>query len=149
MSATAAVRVLEGHDVDRVAAVLGLARLYEGGTYFVAWIGDEPVGHAHVTDTDPPELQNVEVRDAFRRRGIATALTEHVEAIARARGCASVRLEVAATNEPAQALYRKCGYRGAGLPPRRVNQRIQIRTGAIDVDDTYYTWEKALVTPRS
>jgi ribosomal protein S18 acetylase RimI-like enzyme len=143
------IRELESGLVDRVGAALGLARLHEGGAYFVAWYGDEPVGHAHLSTDDPPALQDVEVAPRFRRRGVATALTGHVESVAGARGCTSIRLEVASTNDPAQALYRKCGYRDAGLPPRRVNQRVVIRTGPIDVDATYFTWEKPLATPRS
>ena len=44
----------------------------------------------------------------------------------------------------AQALYRRAGYLDAGLPPRRVQGTIEIRTGPIEVDDTLLIWEKPL-----
>ena len=57
------IRELASNEVDRVGAVLGLARLGQGdGYYLVAWEDDEPVGHAHLALTDPPELQDVSVR---------------------------------------------------------------------------------------
>jgi len=125
--------------------VLGLARLNQGaGFYLVAWDGDEPVGHAHLALTDPPELQDVSVRPEHRRRGIASALTAAAEREARARGFDRLRLEVGVDAEAAQALYRRAGYVDAGLPPRRVEGTIVIRTGPIDVDDTLLAWEKRL-----
>jgi hypothetical protein len=36
------------------------------------------------------------------------------------------------------------GYVDAGVPPRRVQGTIRIRTGTIQVDDTLLTWEKSL-----
>ena len=64
------IRPLAADEVERVAAVLGLARLDQGnGFYLVAWSDDEPLGHAHLALTDPPELQDVEVRADYRRRG--------------------------------------------------------------------------------
>ncbi len=63
-----------------MASVLGLARLHQGdGFYLVAWEADEPLGHADLALTDPPELQDVEVRREYRRLGIASALTAHAE----------------------------------------------------------------------
>ena len=54
---------LEPGEAERViAAGLGLARLGDGtGYYLVAWYESEPVGHAHIALTEPPELQDVEV----------------------------------------------------------------------------------------
>jgi ribosomal protein S18 acetylase RimI-like enzyme len=139
------VRRLALREVDSVASLLGLARLHQGdGFYLVAWEGDAPVGHAHLALTDPPELQDVEVRAEYRRRGIASALTAAAEAEARARGYDRLRLGVSISNEPAQELYRGCGYRDVGVAPRRVVGTIEIRTGAIAVDDTILTWEKSL-----
>ncbi|HYX87684.1 MAG TPA: GNAT family N-acetyltransferase, partial [Gaiellales bacterium] len=68
------IRRLAPNEIDRVGAVLGLARLGGGaGVYLVAWEGDVPLGHAHLALTDPPELQDVEVRPEHRRRGVASA----------------------------------------------------------------------------
>jgi ribosomal protein S18 acetylase RimI-like enzyme len=142
------VRPLQRDEVDRVTAVLGVARLHQGdGFYLVAWDGGEPAGHAHLALVDPPELQDVEVRAEYRRRGVATALTHAAEREARARGFDRMRLTVSTRNDGAQSLYRKCGYADAGLPPHRVHGTIEIRTGPIEVDDTVLTWEKSLRQP--
>ena len=139
------IRPLDESDVEEVGAALGLARLYQrDGHYLVAWEGDEPVGHLHLALTDPPELQDVQVREEHRRRGIATALTRAAEDEARAAGYERVRLEVSADDDRAQALYRKCGYGDAGRAPRRVRGTVVIRTGPIEVDDTLLLWEKSL-----
>lgn len=139
---------LEEGEAERVGAVLGLARLHQGdGFYLVAWDGEEPLGHAHLALSDPPELQDVEVRPECRRRGIGSALTAAAEREAAARGFERLRLEVSAHSEPAQALYRRLGFTDAGVPPRRVQGRITIRTGTIDVDDTLLTWEKPVYQP--
>jgi ribosomal protein S18 acetylase RimI-like enzyme len=140
------IRELAPAEIERVGAVLGLARLDQGdGFYLVAWEGEEPLGHAHLALSDPPELQDVSVCVEHRRRGVASALTEAAERAARARGSDRLRLEVSVANPAAQALYRGLGYRDAGLPPRRVQGTIQIRTGPLEVDDTLLTWEKLLV----
>jgi ribosomal protein S18 acetylase RimI-like enzyme len=139
------VRPLRPEDTERVlAAGLGLARLPrdDSSFYLVAWEEDEPVGHAHLALTDPPELQDVSVLPAHRRRGVATALTRAAEREAAARGHAVLTLTVGIANEVAQALYRSLGYRDSGLPPVHVKGTVQIRTGPLDVDDTLLTWEK-------
>ena len=140
------IRPLADDEVERVGSVLGLARLHSEveGFYLVAWDGREPVGHAHLALTDPPELQDVEVTLEHRRRGIATALTEAAEQEARARGFDRMRITVAVDNRPAQALYERFGYADPGIPPRHVRGRIVIRTGPIHVDATLLTWEKRL-----
>jgi ribosomal protein S18 acetylase RimI-like enzyme len=139
------IRPLADGEADFVGTVLGLARLHSGdGLYLVAWDGPEPVGHAHLALTDPPEMQDVEVRETHRRRGIASALTAAVEAEARARGHATLRVTVSADSPAAQALYRKLGFAETGIPPRRVKGTVQIRTGPLEVDDTLLTWETPL-----
>jgi [ribosomal protein S18]-alanine N-acetyltransferase len=138
---------LEAADVDRVvAAGLGLARLHQHGDgfYLVAWDGGNPVGHAHVALGTPPELQDVEVLPAHRRRGVATALTRAAEEAVAAAGHRRLTLTVSVGAAPAQALYRSLGYADTGLPPRRVVGTIAIRSGPIQVDDTLLTWEKNL-----
>jgi ribosomal-protein-alanine N-acetyltransferase len=133
------------NEVERVADVLGLSRLYQGnGFYLVAWQSGDPLGHAHLALTDPPELQDVSVRPEHRRRGVASALTVAAEREARNRGFERLTLTVSIDNEAAQALYRRCGYTDAGLPPKRVQGTIQVRTGPLEVDDTLLTWTKDL-----
>jgi GNAT superfamily N-acetyltransferase len=143
------IRRLALDEVDRVATVLGLARLHQGdGYYFVAWHEGEqesdPVGHAYLALTDPPELQDVSVRPSHRRRGIATSLTSAVEQEARRLGFNRIHLQVSADDKGTQALYYKCGYLDSGLPPQHVHGTIHIRTGPVDVDDTLLIWEKHL-----
>jgi [ribosomal protein S18]-alanine N-acetyltransferase len=139
------IRPLAPEEVERVGAVLGLHRLEQGdGFYFVAWEDDEPLGHAHLALTHPPELQDVSVRPEHRRRGVASALTVAAERETRARGFDRLTLTVGIDNEPAQALYETLGYADAGVPPKRVQGTIQLRTGPIEVDDTLLTWEKRL-----
>ena len=136
---------LDADEAERVGAVLGLARLGQGdGFYLVAWEGDEPVGHAHLALTDPPELQDVSVLPQHRRRGIASALTAAAERQAAARGFDRLTLTVGEGDEAAQALYRACGYADTGRPARRVQGTIMLRTGPIEVDDTLLVWEKRL-----
>jgi ribosomal protein S18 acetylase RimI-like enzyme len=139
------IRPLAASDIEVVGAVLGLARLHQGdGMYLVAWRGSEPLGHAHLALTDPPELQDVEVRTEFRRSGVAVALTRRAENEARIRGFDRLRLAVSVDNVAARTLYRRCGYVDIGVAPVRVKGTIQIRRGPIDVDDTLLIWEKRL-----
>jgi GNAT superfamily N-acetyltransferase len=145
------VRRLAEAEVERVAAVLGLARLFQGdGFYLVAWDGPDPVGHAHLALTDPPEMQDVEVREAYRRRGVASALCAAVEAEARAAGHSALQVAVSASSPGAQALYRRLGFADTGAPPTRVVGTVHIRTGPLQVDDTLLRWEKRIsATPVS
>jgi len=139
------IRELASNEVERVGAVLGLARLEQGdGYYLVAWQDDEPLGHAHLALTDPPELQDVSVRPEYRRRGVATALADAAERAAVAQGFSRLRLSVSVDNDAALVMYRHLGYGDVGVPPRRVQGTIQIRTGTLEVDDTLLTWEKSL-----
>jgi GNAT superfamily N-acetyltransferase len=59
-----------------------------------------------------PEIQDLNILPAFRRRGIATAVIGYCEARARARGCAHMGIGVGlyAAYGPAQRLYVKLGY---------------------------------------
>jgi ribosomal protein S18 acetylase RimI-like enzyme len=142
------IRPLAQSEVDAVCRVLGVARLHQGnGSYLVAWDGDEPIGHAYLAMTDPPELQDLEVRTAFRRRGVAQGLTGAVEALATAKGADRLRLSVSVRNQGAQELYRSLGFVDVGVEPKVVRGTIQIRTGPIEVDETMLTWEKRLGSP--
>ena len=63
------------------------------------------------------ELQNLAVLPAYRRRGVAQALLDALFTEAQKRDCENIFLEVAAGNEPAQALYRKNGFVPVGKRP--------------------------------
>lgn len=139
------IRWLEPHDVATVGSVLGLARLFQGdGDYLVYWDDGAPRGHAYIAWTDPPELQDLEVRAQCRRRGVATALIATAEAVCQRRGASRLRVTVSAENDNAASLYRSLGYGTAGIAPYRVTGRIELRTGPIEVDDVLVTMEKRL-----
>jgi [ribosomal protein S18]-alanine N-acetyltransferase len=139
------IRRLAGGEAERVGRDLGLARLHQpDGHYLVAWDDGEPAGHARLALTDPPEIQDVEVRERYRRRGVASALCAAAEAEARAAGSRRLRVTVSAHSPGAQALYRRLGFADTGTPPRRVRGTVQIRTGPLEVDDTLLLWEKRI-----
>lgn len=139
------VRALrESQDLDAMDA-LPLHRLHQGdGRYLVAWLDGEPVGHLHLADGAPPEVQDLFVVEAWRGRGIATALLDAAESAALAAGHAELRMEVSLDNAAARALYERLGYLDAGLAPRRVRGTVQLRTGPLEVDDTLLTLAKPL-----
>ncbi len=65
-------------------------------------------------------LEDLIVRRAFRRQGIATALLRYAFAYAKASGAADLTLLTDATNERAIALYTKMGFaRGLRSPMRK------------------------------
>lgn len=139
------IRPLVASEVEKVTAVLGLARLYQGdGVYFVAWEGDAALGHLHLALIDPPELQDVEVRPDTRRLGVASALIRYAEHEVRVRGFDRLRLGVSIDNLPAQCLYRRHGFVDAGLGMKRIKEIVHLRTGTFAVDDTWLIWEKRL-----
>jgi ribosomal-protein-alanine N-acetyltransferase len=139
------IRPLVPDEVEAVTTSLGLARLYQGdGIYFIAWERDEALGHLHLALVDPPELQDVEVREDKRRHGVASALIRHAETEAYARGFDRLRLGVSVENLPAQALYRRLGFVDAGLGIKRINESVHLRTGTFHVEDTWFIWEKRL-----
>jgi ribosomal-protein-alanine N-acetyltransferase len=87
---------------------LAYARIAERGGrvagYCVAWLGE---GGGH--------LGNLAVAPEERRKGVARVLVHDLLEEARRRGVESLTLEVRASNDPGQALYRAHGFRLAGL----------------------------------
>lgn len=88
---------------------------------FIAERGDQWIGLASGLAADPDEPDKAEpvlvgmfVESAERGRGVGVALVEAVVAWARARGATRLYLWVTATNDPAIALYDKCGFRRTG-----------------------------------
>jgi ribosomal-protein-alanine N-acetyltransferase len=66
---------------------------------------------------DELHVLNVAVAPEARRRGVAQAVLEAVEALGREQGARVSMLEVRRGNAPAIALYRKLGYREVGVRP--------------------------------
>ena len=91
------------------------------GVTFVAEQDDAWVGLVTGLVEDPedpkrsgPVLVGMFVDRAQRRRGVGAALVESVAAWAGARGAARLFLWVTSSNEPALALYKRCGFRPTG-----------------------------------
>lgn len=59
-------------------------------------------------------INNVAVRDDFRRRGIGSALLSRILQEGQKLGASTAFLEVRSANIEAQALYAKCGFRLIG-----------------------------------
>ena len=136
------IRPLADEERERViAAGLGLARLPrgDGSFYLVAWEGDEPLGHAHLALTNPPEVQDVEVLEPHRGRGVAKALLAAAAEEAAARGFHRLTITVSTSKPDVEQLYRRLGYEDAGVPLLHVSGTVQIRTGPLEVDDTLRT----------
>lgn len=96
----------------------------------VAWEGEQPIGKAMVLfdrheefsisarREGCAEIRDMGVVEGARRRGVATALIDAMEAAVRNRGMERVGLTVAGGEDdaPARALYDKLGYRFAHGP---------------------------------
>jgi GNAT superfamily N-acetyltransferase len=127
-------------DAGVVDAHLPLSRLDGAETYLVAWNGEVPVGHAHVawnaTTLGVPEVQDVFVAEAHRRRGVGRALALAAERLAAERGHKRISLSFGLANDAARSLYEGLGYRRADLEPQRVQGTIVIRGRPVQVDDT-------------
>lgn len=87
--------------------------------WFVVEDGDLLVGHAVVSVVaEIAELQRISVDAEHRRTGLATALLEHVEAVAAGEGADRVLLEVREDNEGARSFYAARGYAVLDRRPR-------------------------------
>ncbi len=75
---------------------IGLLNAFEGFSTFAA----APLLNIH----------DVYVAPSYRGNGIATALFQHAEQLARAGGCCKVTLEVLSGNEAAKQAYATMGY---------------------------------------
>jgi ribosomal protein S18 acetylase RimI-like enzyme len=134
------IRELTEAELALVDTRLPLHRLDNAQTYLVAWDGDEPVGHAHIswegTKLGTPEIQDVFVPEDLRGRGIGTQLSRAAERLASERGYDLISISTSVSNEGALRLYRRLGYRDADLAPQRVSGTILLRGRPVEVDDT-------------
>lgn len=107
----------------RARLVAGLAGV-PGAVSVLCRVDDRPAGLLNAfpgfsTFAARPILNvhDLIVAPACRGAGIGRLLLERAEAIARARGCCKLTLEVLEGNATAQALYRTLGYEGYSLDP--------------------------------
>lgn len=85
--------------------------------FAVALDGDKPLGTAVLdlaADSMTPELRNMYVYPEARRQGAGRALSQFLEAEARARGFSAVYLAVDPNNEKAVPLYVSLEYHPTG-----------------------------------
>jgi len=68
-------------------------------------------------DSRAARLYSIAISSAARGQGLGGKLLHRAEALARAEGCLSMRLEVSAGNHVAIGLYQKRGYRIFGRKP--------------------------------
>ena len=86
----------------------------EGRTH-VAVLGEDLVGFiSTIARPDAWEIEDLFVDPAWMRRGVATALVEHVVALAHAARCGSLVVDA---NSHALAFYRSVGFDGATEVP--------------------------------
>ncbi len=85
-----------------------------GVDFFTAWDGDRLMGCAALRELGPGhgEVKSMRTADAYRRRGVAAALLDHVVTVARARGYRRLSLEtgIGPAFAGALALYRAYGF---------------------------------------
>jgi GNAT superfamily N-acetyltransferase len=90
----------------------------------VGWIDDDPVGCGgwRWVSAGLAELKRLYVVRAARRRGVATAIVEAVEASAVAAGAQRLRADCGTGQPEAMSLYTRRGYTMA--EPRTVDGRV-------------------------
>lgn len=94
--------------------------------------GTLPAGFAIArVAADEAELLSLGVLEAFRRKGIASALLAHVIDHVASRGAKKVFLEVAEDNEPALTLYTANGFTRVGRRPDYYRSRDGVATAAL------------------
>jgi [ribosomal protein S18]-alanine N-acetyltransferase len=113
--------------------------LRKGRAYRVAKVGRTIAGYfGLMLVEDEAHVTTIAVSPAFQRQGVATELLLDGARIALAAGCRHLSLEVAASNERAQALYRRFGFAPVG-----------VRKGYYPItgEDAYVMWAYDINTP--
>ena len=116
--------------------------LRKGRLYRAAWDGEEMAGYiGFMIVDDEAHMTTLATAPAFQRSGVATTLIVDGIRTLLAGGVKHLSLEVAANNEPAQALYRRFGF-----APVAVRKNYYPVTGqdalvmwAYDIDSDEYT----------
>ena len=84
--------------------------------YYVARVDGVVVGYAGLMMTgDDGHVTTIAVEPAWHQHKIGTRLLLNLAREAIRRGAANLTLEVRVSNHPAQAMYRKFGFRPAGI----------------------------------
>lgn len=87
--------------------------------YLVALVGPQVVGFGGLIQVaDEGHITTMAVAEGFRRRSIGARVLLGLFDFASENGIVDVTLEVRASNEPAQTLYRRFGFAPEGVRPR-------------------------------
>jgi [ribosomal protein S18]-alanine N-acetyltransferase len=90
--------------------------LRRGRLYRAAWDGEEMAGYiGFMIVDDEAHMTTIATAPAWQRTGVATTMIVDGVRALRADGVKHISLEVAANNEPAQALYRRFGFAPVGV----------------------------------
>lgn len=85
-----------------------------GAAFWTVWIRGELVGCGALKPIDEThgEIKSMRTRAGYRRRGVGSALLEHILGFARDEGLSRVSLETGAQDafEPARAMYARFGF---------------------------------------
>jgi [ribosomal protein S18]-alanine N-acetyltransferase len=110
-------------------------------SYYVARVEGMVVGYAGLMMTgDDGHVTTIAVDPAWQRHKIGSRLLLTLAREAVRRGAANLTLEVRVSNKPAQAMYRKFGFRPAGI---RKNYYVETNEDALvmwadDIDSDEY-----------
>ena len=92
-----------------------IVALDQGGA-ILAWIGSEAVGSArYAFREDSCYIGRVSVLPQYRGQGIASAMMEYIEGIARAHGSGYMEISVRMVLESNINLYKRLGYTITGM----------------------------------
>ena len=88
----------------------------EAARYFVAELDNEVVGYMGYWEA-PQEAHiiNLAIAPKFRQKGFGAQMLDHCLEFARKKGAGLATLEVRTSNEAAQALYAKSGFRTVAI----------------------------------
>jgi ribosomal protein S18 acetylase RimI-like enzyme len=112
-------RLREDFDIQEVVDHKREKITEEEGFFFVAEEGDQLIGFVtgEVKESVPVfsrgeklKINELFVKERFRRNGVASMMLEKLERKARKRGCSTVELDVNKENRSAQELYRSKGF---------------------------------------
>ena len=110
--------------------------------YYVARIGGMVAGYSGLMLIgEDAHVTTIAVDPAWHRHKVATRLMLNLAEEARRRGASNLTLEVRVSNHPAQELYRRFGFRPAGI---RKNYYVESNEDALvmwaeDIDTLEYT----------
>ena len=105
------VGILEPPSAVHTETLDDVVRALEEGGAVLAWLDGEAVGSARYVFRDTLcYIGRVSVMPGYRGRGIATAMVERIEAIARQNGCTEVEITVRLVLESNVRLYERMGY---------------------------------------